>query len=134
MAESFFATLECELLNRRSFKSETEARTALFTYIEGWHNPRRRHSALGYHSPAQFERLQHGCNTTGRSPEHQVRLESQADRCSRKRDKTTWVNADGPKAVSFAQLGQIFVGAVGQFCIGGNTCEFAPTPAAQRRR
>ncbi len=59
MAESFFASLECELLNRRSFKSKAEARTALFTYIEGWYNPRRRHSALGYRSPAQFERLHH---------------------------------------------------------------------------
>ena len=56
MAESFFATLECELLERRSFKSKTEARTALFTYIEGWYNPRRRHSGLGYLSPADFER------------------------------------------------------------------------------
>jgi putative transposase len=57
MAESFFASLECELLNRRSFKSKAEARAALFTYIEGWYNPRRRHSALGYRSPAQFERM-----------------------------------------------------------------------------
>lgn len=56
MAESFFASLECELLNRRSFKGKAEARTALFTYIEGWYNPRRRHSALGYRSPVQFER------------------------------------------------------------------------------
>lgn len=59
MAESFFATLECELLDRRSFKTKAEARTALFTYIEGWYNPRRRHSALGYRSPVQFERLHH---------------------------------------------------------------------------
>lgn len=56
MAESFFATLECELLERRSFKTKTEARTALFTYIEGWYNPRRRHSGLGYLSPLNFER------------------------------------------------------------------------------
>lgn len=56
MAESFFATLECELLDRRSFKTKTEARTALFTYIEGWYNPRRRHSSLGYLSPANFEK------------------------------------------------------------------------------
>ena len=55
MAESFFASLECELLNRRSFKTQTEARMALFTWIEGWYNPRRRHSALGYKSPANFE-------------------------------------------------------------------------------
>jgi transposase InsO family protein len=46
MAESFFASLECELINRRSWKSQAEARTALFTWIEGWYNPRRRHSAL----------------------------------------------------------------------------------------
>ena len=58
MAESFFASLECELLARRSFQSKTEARLALFTYIEGWYNPRRRHSALGYQSPINFERFQ----------------------------------------------------------------------------
>lgn len=56
MAESFFASLECELLDRRSWKSKAEARTALFTWIEGWYNPRRRHSALGQMSPINFER------------------------------------------------------------------------------
>ncbi len=56
MAESFFASLECELLDRRSFKSKTEARLAIFTWIEGWYNPRRRHSALGYQSPLNYER------------------------------------------------------------------------------
>ena len=56
MAESFFASLECELIDRRSFKSKAEARTALFTWIEGWYNSRRRHSALGYLSPIAFER------------------------------------------------------------------------------
>ena len=56
MAESFFATLECELIDRRSWPTKTEARMALFTYIEGWYNPRRRHSALGQVSPANFER------------------------------------------------------------------------------
>jgi len=56
MAESFFATLECELIDRRSWPTKTEARLALFTYIEGWYNPRRRHSALGQTSPANFER------------------------------------------------------------------------------
>jgi putative transposase len=44
MCESFFATLECELLNRRSFKTPAEARSALFEFIEGWYNPHRRHS------------------------------------------------------------------------------------------
>ena len=58
MAESFFASLECELIDRRSFKSKAEARLALFRYIEGWYNPRRRHSALGRISPMNFERSQ----------------------------------------------------------------------------
>ncbi|HWH73504.1 MAG TPA: integrase core domain-containing protein, partial [Methylibium sp.] len=56
MAESFFASLECELLERRSFQTKTEARLALFSHIEGWYNPRPRHSALGYRSPMHFEK------------------------------------------------------------------------------
>ena len=56
MAESFFATLECELLERRRFKTQAEARMAVFAFIEGFYNPRRRHSALGYLSPVAFER------------------------------------------------------------------------------
>ena len=56
MAESFFATLECELLDRRRFKTQAEARMALFAFIEGFYNARRRHSALGYLSPVAFER------------------------------------------------------------------------------
>ena len=55
MCESFFATLECELLDRRNFKNQVEARMAVFEFIESWYNPRRRHSALGYRSPARFE-------------------------------------------------------------------------------
>jgi putative transposase len=54
MAESFFATLECELIDRRSWPTKAEARMALFTWIEAWYNPRRRHSALGYDSPMDF--------------------------------------------------------------------------------
>ena len=56
MAESFFATLERELLNRRRFRSQAEARMAVFEWIEGWYNPHRRHSALGYRSPVNYER------------------------------------------------------------------------------
>ena len=56
MAESFFATLERELLNRRRFRSQAEARMAVFEWIEGWYNPHRRHSSLGYRSPVNFER------------------------------------------------------------------------------
>jgi putative transposase len=56
MAESFFASLECELIDRRSFQTKAAARIALFSYIEGWYNPRRRHSGLGRVSPINFER------------------------------------------------------------------------------
>ncbi len=56
MCESFFATLECELLDRQRFRSHGEAKRALFEFIEGWYNPRRRHSAIGYLSPIEFER------------------------------------------------------------------------------
>lgn len=56
MAESFFATLEREVINRRSFKSQAEARMAIFQWLEGWYNPHRRHSALGYLSPINYER------------------------------------------------------------------------------
>ncbi len=59
MCESFFATLECELLDRTSFRTHTEARLAVFDFIEGFYNPRRRHSALGYHSPMSYERSHH---------------------------------------------------------------------------
>jgi putative transposase len=56
MAESFFATLECELIDRRSWKTKTEARLAIFSWIESWYNPLRRHSGLGQRSPNAFER------------------------------------------------------------------------------
>jgi putative transposase len=56
MCESFFATLECELLERRKFATKAAARMAIFEFIEGWYNPSRRHSALGYKSPITFER------------------------------------------------------------------------------
>ena len=55
MAESFFATLECELIDRHAFQTQAEARMAIFEFIEGWYNTRRRHSALGYLSPNDFE-------------------------------------------------------------------------------
>jgi putative transposase len=55
MAEAFFATLECELLDRRSFRSQAEARMAVFAFIEGFYNPTRRHSALGYLAPIEHE-------------------------------------------------------------------------------
>ncbi len=55
MCESFFATLECELLDRCRFQTQVEARMAIFDFIEGWYNPHRRHSALDYRSPIDYE-------------------------------------------------------------------------------
>ena len=55
MAESFFATLECELLERTRFHDHRQAQGAIFEFIEGWYNPHRRHQGLGYHSPMDFE-------------------------------------------------------------------------------
>lgn len=56
LAESFFATLECELLDRCRFRNHAEARMAIFDFIEGWYNPHRRHSAIGYDSPVNYEK------------------------------------------------------------------------------
>jgi putative transposase len=55
MCESFSTTLECELLARRRFASQAEAKIACFSYIEGFYNPVRLHSALGYKSPIAYE-------------------------------------------------------------------------------
>ena len=57
MAESFFATLECELIARRKWETKTKARLEIFTWIETWYNPHRRHSGLGQMSPINFEKL-----------------------------------------------------------------------------
>jgi putative transposase len=62
MCESFFATLECALLDRHRFSSHAEAKMAVFHFIEGFYNPSRRHSALGYLSPIEYERRRHELN------------------------------------------------------------------------
>ena len=56
MAESFFATLECELIDRRSWSTKAQAKLDIFSWIESWYNPLRLHSGLRYLSPAEFER------------------------------------------------------------------------------
>ena len=56
VAESFFATLERELIVRRRWATRAEAREAIFRYIATWYNTRRRHSTLGYRSPNAHER------------------------------------------------------------------------------
>jgi putative transposase len=55
MCESFFATLECECLDRERFRTRSDARMAVFDFIEGFYNPHRRHSALDYESPVSYE-------------------------------------------------------------------------------
>ena len=60
LAESFVATLKTELLYRSSWPTRLVARTAIFEYIEGFYNTRRRHSALGHLSPAEFEEVRLG--------------------------------------------------------------------------
>lgn len=68
LAESFFATLECELLDRRRFSGQAQAGLAVFDYIESWCNRHRLHSALGYLFPAQFERRH--CSQLARESSH----------------------------------------------------------------
>ncbi|MEV6491261.1 IS3 family transposase [Actinoplanes sp. NPDC051633] len=55
VAESFFATIKTELIHRTAWPTKAAVRTAVFAYIEGWYNTRRRHSTLGYLSPAAYE-------------------------------------------------------------------------------
>jgi putative transposase len=65
LAESFFATLECELLDRVPFRNRSEARFQLHDYIERFYNQQRRHSSLGNVSPVNFERRWHKSNGLG---------------------------------------------------------------------
>ena len=69
MAESFFATLECELLAKHKFRSQAQAVPVVFEFIEGWYNPRRRHSSIDYLSPIQFEK-RHEASLEAKSQEN----------------------------------------------------------------
>lgn len=55
VAESFFATIKAELLDRRGWPTRAAAERAIFEWVEGWYNTRRRHSTLDYLSPAAYE-------------------------------------------------------------------------------
>lgn len=55
MAESFFATIKAEMLDQQPWPTKAKAHKAIFEYIEGWYNTRRRHSSLGYLSSAAYE-------------------------------------------------------------------------------
>ena len=70
VCETFHATLKKEKIYRQSWPTRAEARTAIFAYIEGFYNPRRRHSTLGYLSPIQFER--HHAELTRLALEHSI--------------------------------------------------------------
>ncbi len=59
ICESFFATLECELIDRRQFKNKFQVEMEIFDFIQGWYNSLRRHSSIGYHSPINYERAYH---------------------------------------------------------------------------
>ena len=65
MCESFFATLECELIDRSWFHNHQIARRQVFDFIEGWYNPHRRHSSIDYLSPINFERRFLSTRSTG---------------------------------------------------------------------
>ena len=67
---SFFASLECELIDRRVWKTLSEARMAVFTRIESWYNPRRLHSSLAYQSPNNFESKLQPTNAVTEASEH----------------------------------------------------------------
>jgi putative transposase len=67
LCESFFATLECELLDRSSFHTQAEARLRVFDFIEAFHNTHRRHSALDYLSPIDFEKRVEPASPTARA-------------------------------------------------------------------
>jgi len=57
LMESFFGTLQLELLDQKAWITRQELASAIFEWIEAWYNPSRRHSALGYHSPVTYERM-----------------------------------------------------------------------------
>jgi hypothetical protein len=99
MAESFFATLECELIDRRVWKTHTEARLAIFTWIESWYNPHRRHSSIGYQSPIKFER-QHAQRQkdTAHQPQPQPEQNVLPTGCCAPVDKPSHVRREGTSA------------------------------------
>lgn len=72
MAESFFASLERKLIDPECFRSKADARMVAFSWLEGWYNPRRRHSSLGRRSLVQFEKEENQ-EINNRRPKHGFR-------------------------------------------------------------
>jgi transposase InsO family protein len=67
MMESFWSSMQIELLNRKKWKTRVELANAIFDYIEIFHNRRRRHSALGYRTPIEYELLSENPTNTAAS-------------------------------------------------------------------
>ena len=80
MAASFFASLECEIIDHRVWKAFAQARMEIFTWIDGWYNPRRRHSGLHQKSPMNFER-EHAKRSAGPSCSHVKQETMPTDAC-----------------------------------------------------
>jgi putative transposase len=78
VCESFHATLEKELLRRRSFRTKQEARTAIFDWLETWYNRERRHSRLGYRSPNQYEQDHDERSDCTREDDEEIFIEERA--------------------------------------------------------
>jgi putative transposase len=63
MIESFWSTMQRELLDTRTWDTQAQLASAIFEWIEGWYNPRRRHTSLGMLAPAEYEALHAAANT-----------------------------------------------------------------------
>jgi len=104
LCESFFATLECELIDRQRLRTPAEARRAVFEYIEGWYNPRRRHSALGYASPLDYERLHAAAGLRATSAEKPRAVE--APESTRRQGGATSVSPQSSPSTRLANRGR----------------------------
>ncbi|MEM7696725.1 MAG: hypothetical protein AAF318_19955 [Pseudomonadota bacterium] len=122
--QSAFANLECALLDRHKSRAKTEARVAIFAFIEGWHNPGRQRSALGYLSPTDdemsaLEMLASSCPQPSTKPgelqlhfaaiamvHHRVIDHAECGRFTNAATKTV----DRPSAFSKAHYGRWFAG------------------------
>jgi len=78
LCESFFATLECELLDRHAFPTRADAQRAVFDFIEGWYNLHRLHSSLKYDTPARYEKRYAG-RIAAEGKEEKIRSERQCN-------------------------------------------------------
>ena len=78
LCESFFATLECELLDRNEFTTRADAQRAVFDFIEGWYNLHRLHSSLDYDTPARYEK-RYMQRTVAEEKEEKMRAKRQCD-------------------------------------------------------